>query len=160
MLELRLARAGAQLVEDVIVPLVVRLKETSGSVAGFGQPGLAWTQSTWKTTRDFSSRYVLMLAPVMRYLLSKLISVYLPKRLLLSFLVVFAFPMAWRGTPPLQVRNSEGATPVSYLRYWIGCQDFVLNSCFTSRFADHSKVPHGVSGRHRFTSSRLTADDD
>lgn len=48
-----------------------------------------------------------MLAPMIRYLLSKLISVYFPKRLLLSFLVVFAFPIAWRGTPPLQVRNSE-----------------------------------------------------
>lgn len=47
-----------------------------------------------------------MLAPVMRYLRSKLISVYFPKRLLLSFLVVFAFPIAWRGTP-LQVGNSE-----------------------------------------------------
>lgn len=38
-----------------------------------------------------------MLAPMMRYLLSKLISVYFPKRLLLSFLVVLAFPIACRG---------------------------------------------------------------
>lgn len=47
-----------------------------------------------------------MLAPVMRYRRSKLISVYFPKRLLLSFLVVFAFPIAWRETP-LQAGNSE-----------------------------------------------------
>lgn len=47
-----------------------------------------------------------MLAPVMRYRRSKLISVYFPKRLLLSFLVVLAFPIAWRETP-LQAGNSE-----------------------------------------------------
>lgn len=55
---------------------------------------------------------------------------------------------------------SVRASPKPYLRYWIGCQDFVLNSRLASRFADHSKVPHGVSSRHRFTSSRLTTDDD
>lgn len=49
---------------------------------------------------------------------------------------------------------------MSYLCYWIGSQDFVLNSCFASRFAYHSKVPHGVASRHCFTSSRLTTDDD
>lgn len=93
----------------MVVPLVVCLNETSASVPRSGQPGPVRSQTTWKTTLDFSSRYVLMLAPMMRYLLSKLISVYFPKRLLLSFLVVFAFPMAWRGTPPCQVRNSERA---------------------------------------------------
>ena len=36
-----------------------------------------------------------MLAPMMRYLLSKLISVYFPNLLLLSFLVVLALPIAW-----------------------------------------------------------------
>lgn len=107
--ELRLVSAGAELVEDVIVALVVRLEETSASVPGLRRLGRLWSQTTWKTTLDFSSRYVLMLAPMMRYFLSKLISVYFPNRLLLSFLVVFAFPIAWRGPPPLQVRNPEGA---------------------------------------------------
>lgn len=99
----------------MVVPLVVCLNETSASVPRFGQPGLAWSQTTWKTTLDFSSRYVLMLAPMMRYFLSKLISVYFPKRLLLSFRVVFAFPIAWRGTPPPQVRNSERACVIPRL---------------------------------------------
>lgn len=48
----------------------------------------------------------------------------------------------------------------SYLCYWIGCQDFVFNSCLICRFAHNSKVPHSVSSRHRFTSSRFTADYD
>lgn len=51
-----------------------------------------------------------MLAPMIRYFLSKLISVYFPKRLLLSFLVVFAFPIACRGPPP-QVGDSETCEP-------------------------------------------------
>lgn len=49
---------------------------------------------TWKTTLDFSRRYVLMLAPTMSPFLPKPISIYFPKRLLLSFLVVLAFPIA------------------------------------------------------------------
>lgn len=49
---------------------------------------------TWKTTLDFSSRYVLMFAPMMSPFLPKPISMYFPKRLLLSFRVVLAFPMA------------------------------------------------------------------
>lgn len=48
----------------------------------------------------------------------------------------------------------------SYLCYWIGCQDFVFNSRLTSRFAYNSKVPHSISSRHCFTSSRFTTDDD
>lgn len=56
---------------------------------------------------------------------------------------------------------SRAPGPVkSYLCYWIGCQDFVFDSCLTSRFAHNSKVPHSVSSRHRFTSSRFTTDDD
>lgn len=39
-----------------------------------------------------------MLAPMIWYFLSKLISVYFPNRLLLSFLVVFAFPIACEKT--------------------------------------------------------------
>jgi len=46
------------------------------------------------TNRDFSRRYVRMLAPIMWSLLLKQIWMYLPNRLLLSFRVVFAFPMA------------------------------------------------------------------
>lgn len=49
---------------------------------------------TWKTTLDFSSRYVLMLAPTIWFLSSKLISVYFPNRLLLSLRVVLALPTA------------------------------------------------------------------
>lgn len=49
---------------------------------------------TWNTTLDFSRRYVLRFAPIILYLLSKLISVYFPNRLLLSFRVVFALPIA------------------------------------------------------------------
>lgn len=56
---------------------------------------------------------------------------------------------------------SRAPGPVkSYLCYWIGCQDFVFDSCLTSGFAHNSKVPHSVSSRHRFTSSRFTTDDD
>lgn len=46
------------------------------------------------TDRDFSRRYVRMLAPIMWSVLLKPIWMYLPNRLLLSFRVVFAFPMA------------------------------------------------------------------
>lgn len=130
MFELRQVSAGAELVEDVVVPLTVRLNETSGSVPRFGQPGPSrpCSQTTWKTTLDFSKRYVLMLAPVMRYLRSKLISVYFPKRLLLSFLVVFAFPIAWRGTP-LQVGNSEaGCEPQTCHTSVIGLEARTLSS--------------------------------
>lgn len=38
MFELRQVSAGAQLVEDVVVPLTVRLNETSPSVPRSGQP--------------------------------------------------------------------------------------------------------------------------
>lgn len=48
---------------------------------------------TWKTTLDFSRRYVLMFAPMMSPFLPKPISIYFPKRLLLSFRVVLAFPI-------------------------------------------------------------------
>lgn len=48
----------------------------------------------------------------------------------------------------------------SYLCYRIGCQDFVFNVSLTSRFAHDSKVPHGISSRHCFPSSRFTTDDD
>lgn len=47
---------------------------------------------TWNTTLDFSRRYVLMFAPMMSPFLPKPISIYFPKRLLLSFRVVLAFP--------------------------------------------------------------------
>lgn len=131
MFELRQVSAGAELVEDVVVPLTVRLNQTSVSVPRFGRPGApqpACSQTTWKTTLDFSRRYVLMLAPVMRYRLSKLISVYFPKRLLLSFLVVFAFPIAWRGTP-LQVGNSEaGCEPQVRHTSVIGLEARTLSS--------------------------------
>lgn len=75
---------GAQLVEDVIVE--ERLKRTRFSIA------LA-DALTWKTTLDSSRRYVLMLAPMMSPFLPKPISMKLPKRLLLSFRVVLAFPI-------------------------------------------------------------------
>ena len=46
------------------------------------------------TTRDLSSRYVLMLAPVTRPAPSKSISTNFPKREELSFLTVLALPKA------------------------------------------------------------------
>lgn len=122
-----------------------------------------------------------MLAPMIWYFLSKLISVYFPNRLLLSFLVVFAFPIACDKTTSChQVSFSiylndvtshfrtvrclgefRAPGPVkSYLCDGIGCQDFVFDSCLTSRFAYNSKIPHGVPSRHRLTSSRFPADND
>lgn len=53
-------------------------------------------EHTWKTTLDFSRRYVLMFAPMMSPFLPKPISMYFPKRLLLSFRVVLAFPIDCR----------------------------------------------------------------
>ena len=49
---------------------------------------------TWNTTRDFSSRYVLILAPMMWKCLLKSISIYLPNLDELSFRVVLALPIA------------------------------------------------------------------
>ena len=49
---------------------------------------------TWNTTRDFSNKYVLMLAPMIWNDVLKSISIYLPNLDELSFRVVFAFPMA------------------------------------------------------------------
>lgn len=44
-----------------------------------------------------------MVAPRTRYSWLKQISTYFPKRLLLSFLVVLAFPKAWSGTESTQL---------------------------------------------------------
>lgn len=60
---------------------------------------------------------------------------------------------------PCVVTGAAGLVK-SYLCYWIGSQDFVLNSRLTSRFAHNSKVPHSVSSRHRFTSSRFPTDNN
>ena len=49
---------------------------------------------TWNTTRDFSNKYVLMLAPMIWNDVLKSISIYFPNLDELSFRVVFAFPMA------------------------------------------------------------------
>lgn len=60
MFELRQVSAGAELVEDVVVPLAVRLNETSGSVPGQpdrpSRPALKLPgKSPWISPRDTSS---------------------------------------------------------------------------------------------------------
>lgn len=76
---------------------------------GAGGPGQGQLcpQVTWRQTRDFSSRYCSILAPSMAPRLLKWMSMYLPKRLELSFRMVLAFPNAsgWvaghgQGQPP------------------------------------------------------------
>lgn len=93
---------STELVENVVVPLflslqkyidVQHMEKHKGLRLNLKKPP-SCVRRTWNTTLDFSSRYVRMLAPMMWYLLSKPISIYFPKRLLLSLRVVFAFPMA------------------------------------------------------------------
>lgn len=48
----------------------------------------------------------------------------------------------------------------AHLGYGIRGQDFVFHSRGASRLAYYSKVPHGISSRHRLPCSGFTADDD
>lgn len=101
---------SAQLIEDVVVSLCRSLKQretddhqhlTSPTQQRSEGPEFSIVMAealTWKTTLDFSRRYVLMLAPMMSPFLPKPISIYFPKRLLLSFRVVLAFPIDCRQT--------------------------------------------------------------
>lgn len=88
---------STELIEDVVVSLCRSLKQretdhhrhpTSPEFSIVLADAL-----TWKTTLDFSRRYVLMLAPMMSPFFPKPISIYFPKRLLLSLRVVLAFPI-------------------------------------------------------------------
>lgn len=96
---------SAQLIEDVVVSLCRSLKQVAINISPHQQrserPEFSIVLAdalTWKTTLDFSRRYVLMLAPMMSPFLPKPISIYFPKRLLLSFRVVLAFPIDCRQT--------------------------------------------------------------
>lgn len=101
---------SAQLIEDVVVSLCRSLKQretddhqrlTSPTQQRSERPEFSISLAdalTWKTTLDFSRRYVLMLAPMMSPFFPKPISIYFPKRLLLSFRVVLAFPIDCRQT--------------------------------------------------------------
>lgn len=94
---------GAQLIEDVVVSLCRSLKPAETDHQHRTHPAVRLRRTrfsialadalTWKTTLDFSRRYVLMLAPMMSPFVPKPISIYFPKRLLLSFRVVLAFPI-------------------------------------------------------------------
>ncbi len=109
-----------------------------------------------------------MLAPMIWYLLSKLISVYFPNRLLLSFLVVFAFPMACKHIRysqksqlnmymMIQWSDPDG---LFYLSDRVRCQNFVLHPSFAARFANHSEVPHSIACRYSLSSPWLTTHND
>lgn len=109
-----------------------------------------------------------MLAPMIWYLLSKLISVYFPNRLLLSFLVVFAFPMACKHIRYCKIYQINVCLMIQwydpdglfYLSDRVGCQNFVFHPRFAARFANHSEVPHSIASRYSLSSPGLTTHND
>lgn len=70
--------------------------------------------ATWKTTRDFSSKYVRISAPTMENCSEKLIWMNLPKREELSLRMVFAFPIAsmigFEASTRVSIRGLESET--------------------------------------------------
>ncbi len=124
---------------------------------------------TWNTTLDFSSRYVLMLAPMMWCFLSNPISMYFPKRLLLSFLVVLAFPIAYTQMKAsvweVSWKRSRSVWEfyrfaLSYLHDGAGRQHFLLHAGLSRGAADRGEVTHGVFSRNRLPCTRFSAHDD
>lgn len=88
---------------------------------------------------------------------------YFPKRLLLSFLVVLAFPKAFekdggcvQRLPPVAVWGSA----VPYLHDGVGGQHPLLHAGLFRGAADGGKVAHGVLGRDGFPGARVAAHDD
>lgn len=119
-------------------------KETAGRPALFTTHcvlyTLNWVQLTWKTTRDFSSRYVLMLAPMMWYRRLKPIWMYFPKRLLLSFRVVLAFPMACWTDGQCQQQQSLCELKVTVRTTgWTQCNNICLHVSRTSNMLTREK---------------------
>lgn len=126
---------------------------------------------TWKTTLDFSRRYVLMFAPMMSPFLPKPISIYFPKRLLLSFRVVLAFPIDCRQKKVSKSKKSElcvggqAENPyflvvIPHLHDRVGGQDPLFYTGLLCCSSDHSEISHGEFGWDCLPWAGLSADDD
>ena len=111
------------------------------------------------------------MAPMMRFFLSKPISMYFPNRLLLSFRFVFAFPMAFDHRhavmegywPPVQTVYCCGLSPegvLPYLHDGIGGQHLILHIGLHQGATDSGKVPHHVLGWDGLPGPRFPADDN
>lgn len=88
---------------------------------------------------------------------------YFPKRLLLSFLIVLAFPKAFekhgscvQRLPPV----AAWGLVVPYLHDGVGGQHPLLHAGLFRGAADGGKVAHGVLGRDGFPGTRVAAHDD
>lgn len=91
----------------------------------------------------------------MRRLLSNKISMYFPKRLLLSFRIVVAFPKAFREDS--MPRSGVCCCCVNlfwpYLHDGVGSEHSLLDAGLPGGAADGGKVAHGVLGRDGFPST-------
>lgn len=105
-----------------------------------------------------------MFAPIMSPLRPNPISIYFPKRLLLSLRVVFALPIACKSWP--HVNKQHPPTPersevkFQYLHDGIWCQDFLLHTGLLGRTTHNSKVAHGEFSRYSFTWAWFSTDYD
>lgn len=88
---------------------------------------------------------------------------YFPKRLLLSFLIVLAFPKAFEkhGSCVQRLPPVAGwGFMVRYLHDGVGGEHPLLHAGLFRGAADGGKVAHGVLGRDGFPGTRVAAHDD
>lgn len=98
----------------------------------------------------------------MRRLLSNKISMYFPKRLLLSFRIVLAFPKALKKRTAAAFRRllSWCEFVATHLHDGVGSEHSLLDAGLPGGAADGGKVAHGVLGRDGFPSTRVAAHDN
>lgn len=97
----------------------------------------------------------------MRHLLSNKISMYFPKRLLLSFRIVLAFPKAFRKDGgAFRCLPLSCELGVTYFHDGVGSEHPLLDAGLPAGAADGGKVAHGVLGRDGFAGTGVAAHHD